>query len=64
MGASIVLSRMKGNLMGEKQIKTDCYKCQREIDSYADVVHPLCDDCDVEYNEWFYKQLEELEQAR
>ena len=50
--------------MGEKQIKTDCYKCQREIDSYADVVHPLCDDCDVEYNEWFYKQLEELEQAK
>lgn len=50
--------------MGEKQIKTDCYKCQRETDSYEDVVHPLCDECHVDFTEWFYKQIEEMEQSR
>lgn len=50
-------------LMGEKQIKTDCYKCTRETTTYADAVHPLCDGCEQDFDDWFYKQVEELDRA-
>lgn len=40
-----------------QQIKTDCYKCQTETDSYEDAVHPLCDSCQEDFQDWFWRQL-------
>ena len=43
--------------MKEQQIVTDCYKCSNPTNSYEDVVHPLCDTCQADFEEWFYTQL-------
>jgi hypothetical protein len=35
-----------------------CYKCEKKILVVASAVHPLCDECDADFDEWFNKQLE------
>ena len=37
---------------------TTCYKCNKKIVAGATAVHPLCDECDADFDEWFDKQLE------
>lgn len=38
--------------------ETTCYKCDKEIVVVATSVHPLCDECDADFDKWFNKQLE------
>lgn len=40
-----------------QQIRTECYKCSEQTDSYEDVVHPLCDSCQVSFENWMWAQL-------
>jgi len=35
-----------------------CYKCEIRILVVASAVHPLCDECDADFDKWFNKQLE------
>ena len=35
-----------------------CYHCEKRILVVASAVHPLCDECEVGFDEWFNKQLE------
>lgn len=37
---------------------TSCYKCDKRILTVASAVHPLCEECDNEFTNWFNKQLE------
>lgn len=43
--------------MNGKQIVTECYKCSAKTDSYEDAVHPLCDKCHVDFEQWMWSQL-------
>jgi len=36
---------------------TACYKCQDEIVAPEGAVHPLCEDCETSFDEWFAKAL-------
>lgn len=35
-----------------------CYKCDKRILVNVSAVHPLCDECDANFESWFSKQLE------
>lgn len=35
----------------------NCYQCEVEIEAPMDSVHPLCDECDVEFEDWFDQEL-------
>lgn len=37
---------------------TKCYKCEKDLLAVKSAVHPLCDDCEESFDEWFSKQLE------
>ena len=37
---------------------TKCYKCEKNLLAVVGSVHPLCDECDADFDEWFNKQLE------
>ena len=37
---------------------TKCYKCEKNLLAVKSAVHPLCDDCEASFDEWFNKQLE------
>lgn len=32
---------------------TDCYKCNAVITAPKGAVHPLCDNCDQSFQDWF-----------
>lgn len=35
-----------------------CYKCEEELSYDAgDSVHPLCESCEDDFNDWFMSQL-------
>jgi len=40
--------------------KTNCYKCDTAIETEVGQVHPLCDDCDVDFLAWFEKELQKF----
>jgi hypothetical protein len=42
--------------------KTECYKCSAEME-VADItiVHPLCGECDIAFDDWFTKELNKLD---
>lgn len=35
--------------------KTTCYKCEAEITAPVGAVHPLCDNCDEDFQKWFQR---------
>lgn len=38
--------------------KTTCYKCETEIEvEDENTVHPLCEECELEFDDWFTRQL-------
>lgn len=37
---------------------TKCYQCENDLLAPKSSVHPLCDDCEAGFDEWFNKQLE------
>lgn len=37
---------------------TNCYKCEAEIVAEVGQVHPLCDNCDEDFQDWFQKALD------
>lgn len=43
--------------MGTKQISADCYKCTAKTDTYEDVIHPLCDACQIDFEQWLWEQM-------
>lgn len=32
---------------------TNCYKCDSAVTAPVGVVHPLCDNCDDDFQKWF-----------
>lgn len=36
---------------------TTCYQCEAEISAYVGQVHPLCQDCENGFDDWFQTQL-------
>ena len=40
---------------------TACYKCDDEIVAPEGAVHPLCEDCDDVFDDWFSKELSKLD---
>lgn len=44
---------------GEKEL-TACYKCEGEVEAFVGQVHPLCSGCDLEFTDWFDRELERL----
>jgi hypothetical protein len=44
--------------MPKSKTKTTCYKCEVEIEiDYELAVHPMCDECQSDFEDWFSKQL-------
>lgn len=43
--------------MASKMIETECYKCSKLIDTYEDVLHPLCSECHEDFDRWMQEQL-------
>ena len=38
-----------------------CYKCDTALENVAeDTVHPLCDDCNQSFTDWFDAELTKL----
>lgn len=37
---------------------TECYKCDKEIEAPKGAVHPLCDDCQSSFDNWFELALQ------
>jgi hypothetical protein len=37
--------------------QTECYKCQSEITAFIGQVHPLCDECQKDFDDWFEQEL-------
>jgi len=37
--------------------KTACYKCGEDITAPEGAVHPLCSDCDTDFQAWFDRAL-------
>lgn len=38
-----------------------CYKCEaNEVSAPSETVHPLCSECEKDFDTWFEKTLEEL----
>jgi hypothetical protein len=40
---------------------TDCYKCTKKIMALQGMVHPLCDNCQGSFDDWFAQQLKMFE---
>lgn len=43
-------------LSTEKE-QTTCYKCDTEIEAFVGQVHPICGECESEFDDWFASQL-------
>ncbi len=37
--------------------QTECYKCDTKIEAFVGQVHPLCEDCQSEFDDWFEHEL-------
>jgi hypothetical protein len=45
-------------------VKTTCYKCDTEIEVISDrLVHPLCENCEEDFDSWFAKELDKIENS-
>lgn len=42
------------------ETETTCYKCGKPITAIGDTVHPLCEDCDTAFDDWFTTELAKL----
>lgn len=37
---------------------TDCYSCDSKTEAHEGDVHPLCEVCQENFDEWFYKEAQ------
>jgi predicted RNA-binding Zn-ribbon protein involved in translation (DUF1610 family) len=44
-----------------KKVVTECYKCGVELETYEEVVHPLCDNCSQKVLDWLNDELDKLD---
>jgi anaerobic ribonucleoside-triphosphate reductase len=44
--------------MNTEKEATTCYKCDTEVEAFVGQVHPLCSSCDLEFTDWFERELE------
>lgn len=44
-----------------EKVVTDCYKCGVDLETYPDVVHPLCDYCSQKTLDWLNAELDKLD---
>lgn len=49
-------------LSNEKETTT-CFKCPTEIVAYVGQVHPLCDECQEDFDYWFEKEIRMFQNA-
>jgi hypothetical protein len=39
-------------------LEAECYKCEAKIEVESELlVHPLCADCEEDFNDWFLHEL-------
>lgn len=50
-------------LSNEKETTT-CFKCPAEIVAYVGQVHPLCDECQEDFDYWFEKEIRMFQNAQ
>lgn len=43
--------------MSEVKEQTTCYKCEEAIEAEVGQVHPLCGECQSEFDDWFEHEL-------
>ena len=43
--------------VSDQKEKTTCYKCDTEIVAFVGQVHPLCEECESDFDSWFESQL-------
>lgn len=43
--------------LSEQKEQTTCYKCDTEIEAFVGQVHPLCDECQEDFDCWFEREL-------
>jgi hypothetical protein len=41
----------------EQKEQTTCYKCDTEIEAFVGQVHPLCGECQDDFDDWFEREL-------
>jgi hypothetical protein len=41
----------------EQKEQTTCYKCDTEIEAFVGQVHPLCGECQEDFDYWFESQV-------
>ncbi len=44
-------------MLSEQKETTTCYKCETEIEAFVGQVHPLCGECENDFDNWFEKEL-------
>lgn len=49
-------------LSNQKELTT-CYKCDDEIEAFVGQVHPLCDECQDDFDSWFEKEIRMFQNA-
>mgnify|MGYP000116556534 CR=1 FL=1 len=37
--------------------KTDCYKCGADVEAPINTVHPLCEECEADFDVWMAQQV-------
>ena len=37
--------------------QTTCYKCEAEIEAEVGQVHPLCEDCQNDFDDWLQTEM-------
>jgi protein-arginine kinase activator protein McsA len=40
-----------------------CYKCDTTIQTHIDMVHPICDECYNDFEDWLARELAILDNA-
>jgi Zn finger protein HypA/HybF involved in hydrogenase expression len=37
--------------------QTECYQCEEPIEAEVGQVHPLCEECQADFDDWFTRAL-------
>jgi hypothetical protein len=49
--------------MNSEKETTTCYKCETKVEAYVGQVHPLCGECDDNFDDWLQRELNAIERC-
>jgi hypothetical protein len=47
----------KYQMLSDVKEQTTCYKCDAEIEAFVGQVHPQCEDCQNDFDDWLAHEL-------